>query len=308
MGGAAAPGCACPPPSTPLPRPSPSPGPHPSPASAPCHPAPRPAPAAAPPAPPCSCSRPAQTVRGHRSASAVTQLVLEHQIPVHACCPTDMPQAGTHWVHATGRHHPAHMPCRAHRLRGPAGAPTHRMSKKLASCTSLLLACLRRYLPTLKCAVGWPSLRGRPGAGGWVRGREQVGWWRSRPASPAPRPAEHHACKPLGCQRTHAPPLLSCSTPLPPAPVRSPGNNPSGTSGTGAQAYTSRHTDACLRKGTRAPVEVAHELVAEEGLAARWEPHQDDNQPLPVHALALPSLPQLHGGGRSGGRLGLGVV
>ncbi len=40
----------------------------------------------------------------------------------------------------------------------------------------------------------------------------------------------------------------------------------------------------------RAPVQVAHELVAEEGLAAAGQADQDDDQLLAVHPVAPPDL------------------
>lgn len=39
-------------------------------------------------------------------------------------------------------------------------------------------------------------------------------------------------------------------------------------------------------RGVRAPVEVADELVAEEGFAAAWQAHQDDDELLTVRPLA----------------------
>lgn len=38
--------------------------------------------------------------------------------------------------------------------------------------------------------------------------------------------------------------------------------------------------------GLRAPIEVAHELVAEEGFAAAGQADQDDDQLLAVHPVA----------------------
>ena len=44
------------------------------------------------------------------------------------------------------------------------------------------------------------------------------------------------------------------------------------------------------------PVEVAHEFVAQEGLAAPRQPHQDDDEPLAVDPPLAPSASRHRGG------------
>lgn len=188
---------------------------------------------------------------------------------------------------------------------------------ELAPCTTThlpaSLACdstdftLRRYCPTLMCFVGWPNLL--------VQIRCAAQQTQVSQRSVKPSAGRLLACL-FGCQGASiaatrgrtlcAVPVPACKgQPLSPSPMKhSPciQRAPAEAASTPAEAASS------------APVKVVHELVAQEGLAAGGQAHQDHNQLLPVHALlapgAAPHCVRAHGthqAGRQAGSLRVGA-